>query len=94
MKKFLKENWYKLMIGSSMLIASLGFLIQSVTLSYAGRPNEIISNSNSLTPGEIYVAGCGISDGYVYLVDFKVNGRNKYYKIPLDKFKLSNDNGE
>ncbi len=35
MKNFVKENWYKLMIGSSLFIFSVGFLIQSVTPAYS-----------------------------------------------------------
>lgn len=35
MKHFLKTNWYKLMIGSSMMMASFGFMIYSISPSYA-----------------------------------------------------------
>ena len=93
MKKFVSENWYKLMIGSSLLMASFGFMVHSVSPAKA----SILSNSSAnslLTPGEVFTSGCGISAGYVYLVDFKVNGNNHYYKIPLDRFKTSNDFGE
>jgi hypothetical protein len=31
MKNFVKENWYKLMIGSSLFIFSVGFFINSVS---------------------------------------------------------------
>lgn len=89
MKKFISENWYKLMIGSSMLMASFGFLVNSFTSSQAS--NFSLLNPNSapslLTPGEIYVTGCGIDDDYAYLVDFKVNGANFYYKVALSEFK-------
>ena len=35
MKNFVKENWYKLMIGSSMFIFSVGFFINSVSPVYS-----------------------------------------------------------
>ena len=31
MKNFVKENWYKLMIGSSLFVFSVGFFINSVS---------------------------------------------------------------
>ena len=33
--KFLKENWYKLMTGTAMLIFACGFFIYAVSPSYA-----------------------------------------------------------
>jgi hypothetical protein len=95
MKKFVSENWYKLMIGSSLLMASFGFMVHSVSPAKAMESNIKSLNTNlTPTPGEAYVTGCGISNGYAYLVDFKINGRNHYYKIPLDRFKTSSDYGE
>ncbi len=35
MKNFVKENWYKLMTGTSLLIFSVGFLIYTVTPAYS-----------------------------------------------------------
>jgi len=35
MKKFIAQNWYKLMIGTSLLMASFGFMIRSVTPAVA-----------------------------------------------------------
>ena len=93
MKKFVSENWYKLMIGSSFLMVSFGFMVYSVSPAKASVFNKE-NKAIYLTPGEMYTTGCGISNGYAYLVDFKVNGRNTYYKIPLDRFKTSNDYGE
>ena len=39
MKTFVKENWYKLMVGSSMLMVSFGFMMYAISPAY--------SNSNS-----------------------------------------------
>jgi hypothetical protein len=46
MKKFVSENWYKLMIGSSLLMASFGFMVHSVApaMAYDSTSNW---NSNS-----------------------------------------------
>jgi hypothetical protein len=35
MKKFVSENWYKMMIGSSLLMASFGFMVHSVSPAMA-----------------------------------------------------------
>ena len=40
MKKFLSENWYKLLIGSSFFMASFGFMVQSISPVMAGGSNE------------------------------------------------------
>jgi hypothetical protein len=92
MKKFVSENWYKLMIGTSLLMASFGFMVYAVSPAKASE-SKINNLSTNLTPGEEYVTGCGISNGYAYLVDFKINGKNHYYKIPLDRFTTSSDYG-
>ena len=34
MKKFVFENWSRLMIGSSLLMASLGFTVHSISPAY------------------------------------------------------------
>ena len=47
MKKFVSENWYKLMIGSSLLMASFGFMVQSVSPAMADDNNQKFNvNSN------------------------------------------------
>ena len=45
MKNFVKENWYKLMIGSSLFIFSVGFFINSVSPVYSSNTDK---NNNSL----------------------------------------------
>jgi hypothetical protein len=47
MKKFVSENWYKLMIGSSLLMSSFGFMMHSVSPAMADNGNDKINfNSN------------------------------------------------
>ena len=65
MKIFLKENWYKLMIGSSMLITSFGFMIYAISPSYA---NNNLSKQN-ITPQDEY---------NIYLVD---NNNRVWYHV-------------
>jgi hypothetical protein len=40
MKNFLKENWFKLMTGTSMLVFSFAFLLYVVSPSYANYTKE------------------------------------------------------
>ena len=35
MRTFVKENWYKLMVGSSMVMASFGFMVYAVSPAYS-----------------------------------------------------------
>ncbi len=47
MKNFVSENWYKLMIGSSLLMASFGFMVHSVSPAMADGNNQKLNvNSN------------------------------------------------
>ena len=39
--KFFKENWYKLMTGTAMLIFACGFFIYAVSPSYANETSEV-----------------------------------------------------
>jgi len=95
MKKFILVNWYKLMIGSSFLMASFGFMVHSITPLNANDTNnfESIKTLKLLAPGEVYVTGCGIDNDYAYLVDFQINGKNHYYKVPLNSFTTSYSSG-
>lgn len=46
MKHFLLNNWYRLMIATSLLIASLGFSIYSANSAFAKTGNSI---------GDVYI---------------------------------------
>ena len=56
MKTFVKENWYKLMIGSSMFIFSVSALIYSVSPARAENVFKAKSNSAG-TPFFVVVNG-------------------------------------
>ena len=89
MKTFLAHNWYKLMITSSFLIFSVGFLIYAVSPAYANAEKTTI-NTNPTTPlgGAMVV----VSNGYLfywgssdYVQPWIDNGTNapKKRKLPL-----------
>lgn len=69
MKKFLSENWYKLMIGSSLLMASFGFMLHSVSPIYAS--DKKANSTNEKILGNIK----GTSP------QKKVNGPNETYYV-------------
>ena len=68
MKTFVKENWYKLMIGCSMFIFSVSALIYSVSPARAENVFKAKSNINDSDPFYVVV------NGVVYYCD------DKYYK--------------
>ena len=63
MKTFVKENWYKLMIGCSMFVFSVSALIYSV--SPARAENVFKAKSNS-ADSQLY---CVVVNGVVYYTD-------------------------
>jgi hypothetical protein len=69
MKSFVKENWYKLMVGSSMMMASFGFMIYAISPAYSNNNDhkvEIQTPESSSAP----VGTNGVIIGeYVYFVD-------------------------
>ena len=49
MKNFVKENWYKLMMGSSMMMASFGFMIYAISPAYSNNNDHKVEISSSQT---------------------------------------------
>ena len=41
MKKFILQNWYKMILGSSMLMASFGFMMYAINPSFASTKENI-----------------------------------------------------
>ena len=70
MKTFLSHNWYKLMIASSFLIFSIGFLLYAISPSYANTNEEKINTSvNSPNSNDDIFAVT--SNGYLYVFNDK-----------------------
>ena len=72
--KFLKENWYKLMTGTAMLIFACGFFIYAVSPSYANQnvKEKTTTEKSSFSNGVVH-------NNYAYFVD-----GGYVYKIYLD----------
>jgi len=66
MKTFVKENWYKLMVGSSMLMASFGFMMYAISPAYSNSGNEKTEIKNANAP--LGSNGVVVGD-FVYFVD-------------------------
>jgi hypothetical protein len=62
MKNFLKENWFKLMTGTSMLVFSFAFLMYAVSPSYANQTSEVNKPQMESKDDAFSVA----SGGYLY----------------------------
>jgi hypothetical protein len=60
MKNFITNNWFRMVIGTSTLIFSVGFFIRSITPSYATNPN----NTSNVVSTNGYAEG-----NYVYFID-------------------------
>jgi hypothetical protein len=75
MKKFVSENWYKLMILSSLLMASFGFMMHSVSPANARTSNDNIELKKTSNSGISFESTSVIYDGVAYFV----NGGYMYY---------------
>ena len=60
--KFLKENWFKLMTGTSMLVFSFAFLMYAVSPSYANETSEVNKPQMESNDDAFSV----VSGGYLY----------------------------
>jgi hypothetical protein len=82
MKNFVKENWYKLMLGSSMMMASFGFMIYAISPAYSNSDKE-----KTEIPSSSVGTNSWSDDTYVYFVDGGyiyqfTNGSSKWYSSP------------
>ena len=87
MKTFLKDNWYKLMIGSSMMMASFGFMIYAISPVYSNSDKEKTEIKNNGIPNSSMGTNGWSDDTYVYFVDGGyiyqfTNGSSKWYSSP------------
>ena len=88
MKNFVKENWYKLMVGSSMLMASFGFMIYAISPAYSNsnsEKTEIINTNAPLGSNGVIIGEYAyfVDGGYIYqfsnLDDFMINPVQMWY---------------
>ena len=94
MKTFVKENWYKLMVGSSLMMASFGFMIYAISPAYSNselEKSEMNSEVNLSTPDGTNGVIVGeyayfVDGGYVYQwnksTGAHISGNWKKYKLP------------
>ena len=78
MKNFLKENWFKLMTGTSMLVFSFAFLMYAVSPTYANYTKEVEKTKVEKplpSPSDKVIV---TSNGYAYTWD---GGSQAYYWI-------------
>ncbi|MFM8595631.1 MAG: hypothetical protein ACKOBN_00895 [Flavobacteriales bacterium] len=69
MKNFIKENWYKIVTGTSMLMASFGFMIHAISPAYSSNDAKKLTISTEQNSNSPQVVN-GIIDGeYAYFVD-------------------------
>ena len=66
MKTFVKENWYKLMVGASMLMVSFGFMMYAISPAYSNSNSDKTEIKNTNAP----LGSNGVIIGeYAYFVD-------------------------
>ena len=84
MKIFVKENWYKLMIGSSFFIFSVGFFINSVSPVYSSNTDK---NNNSLKvlPNNQKVIQVPVNDDGSVNVKLSEEQMKELKSKPMDK---------
>jgi hypothetical protein len=77
MKNFVKENWYKLMVGSSMMMASFGFMIYAISPAYSNSNDHKVEIQTPQTPSAPVGTNGVVLEGYVYFVDGGYIYKNK-----------------
>ena len=69
MKTFVKENWYKLMVGSSMLMASFGFMMYAISPVFSNSDKEKTEIKNTGIPNAPFGTNGWVDGNYLYFVD-------------------------
>jgi len=62
MKSFLSNNWYKLMVASSLFIFSVGFFIYAVSPAYANTEKTNVTAKTNNVGNEFIIE----ANGYLY----------------------------
>jgi hypothetical protein len=83
MKSFLSNNWYKLMVASSLFIFSVGFFIYAVSPAYAN------TEKTNTTLKETKASNSNGGYSHFVVVDGKVYGlKDNSYYAQKDYWKL------
>ena len=69
MKTFVKENWYKLMVGSSMMMASFGFMIYAISPAYSSSNDNKVEIQTPQSPSAPVGTNGVVIGEYVHFVD-------------------------
>ena len=78
MKSFLSNNWYKLMVASSLFIFSVGFFIYAVSPSYANTEKTNTTMKESKEPnGNSDFSDFVVVNGNVYGLHQAASGYHK-----------------
>lgn len=79
MKSFLSNNWYKLLVSSSLFIFSVGFFIYAVSPTYAKteKTNTTLKESKEPNGNSDYYTDFVVVGGKVYGLKKGVSGWSK-----------------
>jgi hypothetical protein len=84
MKNFVKENWYNLMVGSSLFIFSVGFFINSVSPAYSSNTDKT-NNSLKVLPNNQKVIQVPVNEDGSVNVKLSEEQIKELKSKPMDK---------
>lgn len=84
MKNFVKENWYNLMVGSSLFIFSVGFFINSVSPAYSSNTDKT-NNSLKVLPNNQKVIQVPVNEDGSVNVKLSEEQVKELKSKPMDK---------
>ena len=84
MKNFVKENWYNLMVGSSLFIFSVGFFINSVSPAYSSNTDKT-NNSLKVLPNSQKVIQIPVNEDGSVNVKLSEEQMKELKSKPMDR---------
>jgi hypothetical protein len=84
MKNFVKENWYNLMVGSSLFIFSVGFFINSVSPAYSSNTDKT-NNSLKVLPNNQKVIQIPVNEDGSVNVKLSEEQMKELKSKPMDR---------
>lgn len=69
MKTFVLENWYKLMVGSSMMMVSFGFMMYAISPAYSTNNNPQLEKLSIQTTDTPTLTNGAVVGEFVHFVD-------------------------